>query len=46
MSFETGVAVQSPLQNVSEELSSEIEQIVAGIQSGEIEVVKDTTPIE
>jgi basic membrane protein A len=46
MGFETGVAIQSPLQNVSEELSSEIEEIVADIQSGEIEVVKDTTPIE
>ena len=46
MTFETGVAVQMPLRNASDEVSSEIEQIVADVQSGEIEVVKDTTPIE
>lgn len=46
LGFETGVAIQLPLQNVPEELSGEIEQIVADIQSGEIEVVKDITPIE
>jgi basic membrane protein A len=46
MGFETGVAVQMPLLNASDETTSEIEQIVADIQSGEIEVVKDTTPIE
>jgi basic membrane protein A len=46
MGFETGVAVQMPLRNSSDEVSSEIEQIVADVQSGKIEVVKDTTPIE
>ncbi len=46
MGFETGVALQMPLRNVSDELNSEMEQIVADIQSGKIEVVKDTTPIE
>jgi basic membrane protein A len=46
LGFETGVAIQLPLQNVPEELSGEIEQIVADVQSGEIEVVKDITPIE
>jgi basic membrane protein A len=46
MGFETGVAVQMPLRNSSDEINSEIEQIVADIQSGKIEVVKDTTPIE
>ncbi len=46
MGFDTGVAIQMPLRNVSEELNSEIEQIVEDIKSGKIEVVKDTTPIE
>jgi basic membrane protein A len=46
MGFETGVAVQMPLRNSSDEINSEIEQIVADVQSGKIEVVKDTTPIE
>jgi basic membrane protein A len=46
MGFDTGVAIQMPLRNVSEELNSEIEQIVEDVKSGKIEVVKDTTPIE
>ncbi len=46
LGFDTGVAIQMPLRNVSDELNSEIEQIVADIQAGKIEVVKDTTPIE
>jgi basic membrane protein A len=46
MGFETGVALQMPLRNVSDDLNSEMEQIVADIQSGKIEVAKDTTPIE
>ncbi len=46
LGFETGVALQMPLRNVSDELNTEIEQIIADIQAGKIEVVKDTTPIE
>lgn len=46
LGFDTGVAIQMPLQNVPDELNAEIEQIVADIESGKIEVVKDTTPIE
>jgi basic membrane protein A len=46
MGFDTGVAVQTPLLNVSEELGAEIEQIIADIESGAIEVVKNTEPIE
>ncbi|MFQ5855157.1 MAG: BMP family protein [Anaerolineae bacterium] len=46
LGFDTGVAIQVPLRNVSDQLNSEIEQILADIQSGKIEVVKDTTPIE
>ncbi len=46
LGFDTGVAIQFPLQNVPEGLSDEIQQIVDDVESGEIEVVKDTTPIE
>ena len=46
MGFETGVNLQMPLKNVPDELNSEIEQIVADIQSGKIEVIKNTDPIE
>jgi basic membrane protein A len=46
LGFDTGVAVQMPLRNVPDELNSEIEQIVADVQSGKIEVVKNTEPIE
>jgi basic membrane protein A len=46
LGFDTGVALQLPLQNASDELNSEIEQIVADVQSGKIEVTKDITPIE
>jgi len=46
LGFATGVAIQLPLRNVSDELNSEIEQIVADVRSGKIEVVKDITPIE
>lgn len=46
MTFDTGFDVQLPLMNVPEELNSEIEQIVADVKSGEIEVVKNTEPIE
>ena len=46
MGFETGVNLQMPLKNVPDELNSEIEQIVADIQSGKVEVVKNTDPKE
>lgn len=46
LGFDTGVAIQFPLQNVPEGLTDEIQQIVDQIEGGEIEVVKDTTPIE
>ena len=46
LGFDTGVAIQMPLRNVSDELNSEVEQIIADIQSGKIEVVKNVEPIE
>ncbi len=46
LGFDTGVALQLPLQNAPDGLSEEMEAIMAAIESGEIEIVKDTTPIE
>jgi basic membrane protein A len=46
MTFGTGFDLQVPLKNVPDELNSEIEQIVEGVKSGEVEVVKNTEPIE
>jgi basic membrane protein A len=46
LGFDTGVALHLPLRNTSEELNNEIKQIVADIESGKIEVVKNTEAIE
>lgn len=46
LGFDTGVSLQMPLKNVSPDLNAEIEQLIKDIQSGKIEVKKDTTPIE
>jgi basic membrane protein A len=46
MQFGTGFNLQMPVQNSSDEINKEIEQIVSDIQSGKIEVVKNTEPIE
>lgn len=46
LGFDTGVALQQPLQNVSEDISTEVEQLAADIEAGDIEVTKDTSPIE
>jgi basic membrane protein A len=46
LGFDTGVALQLPLQHVSPDVAAAMEQIVADLQSGKIEVVKNTEPIE
>lgn len=46
LGFETGVGLQMPIQNSSEDLSSEIEEVVSQVETGAIEVEKDTTPVE
>lgn len=46
LGFDTGVALQLPLANVSEELNAAMEELVEQIESGDIEVVKDTEAIE
>lgn len=46
LGFQTGVALQTPLTNVSPEVGEYVEKIVDDIKSGKIEVVKDITPIK
>lgn len=46
LGFDTGVSLQFPLQNVPEDVNDEMQQVVEQVESGEIEVVKDSTPIE
>lgn len=46
LGFDTGIGLQLPLLNASEELSSEAEMLLQQMISGEIEVVKNTEPIE
>ncbi len=46
LGFDTGVSIQTPLRNVLPELQAEMDPIINGIVSGEIEVVKDITPFE
>lgn len=46
LGFDTGVALQTPLQNIDESVASEVEEIIEDVRNGTIEVTKDTTPIE
>jgi basic membrane protein A len=46
LGFDTGIGLQLPLQNVSSELNSSIEQLLADMKAGNIQVIKDTEPIE
>ncbi|HZW03275.1 MAG TPA: BMP family protein [Anaerolineaceae bacterium] len=46
LGFDTGVAVQMPLRNVDPSVQAEVEEIIEKIKSGEITVVKDTSPLE
>lgn len=46
LGFDTGVALQGPIDNVTDEVAAEVEQIVAQLEGGEIEVAKNTEPVE
>jgi len=46
LGFDTGVALQFPLKNVTPELSKEIEGIMNDVKAGKIKVVKDTTAVK
>lgn len=46
LGFDTGVALQLPLLNAPEDVNAEMEQLIADIESGKIEVIENTEPIE
>lgn len=46
LGFDTGVELQLPLQNVGPEVEEELLPVIEGVESGEIEVEKNTTPID
>jgi basic membrane protein A len=46
LGFDTGVGLQFPLANVSDEVNAEMEDLTNSLANGEIEVVKNTEPIE
>jgi basic membrane protein A len=46
LGFDTGVIIQTPLMNVDETVSSEMEAVINDVISGKIAVVKDTSEIK
>lgn len=45
LGFNTGVAIQTPLKNVSEDLNTYTQNIIQEVKDGKIAVKKDNTPI-
>ncbi len=46
LGFATGVTLQTPLQNASDALNTEMTQLMSDIKDGKIKVIKDTTAIK
>ncbi len=46
LGFDTGVKLQTPLNNVSATVSTEMDAVIADLVSGKIQVVKDVNPVE
>lgn len=46
LGFDTGVKLQTPLQNVPASVSTEMDAVIADLVSGKIQVVKDVNPVE
>lgn len=46
LGFDTGIDMQLPLTNASDETNTFAEELLADMKAGDIEVIKDTTPIE
>lgn len=46
LGFQTGVALQTPLTNVSPEVGTDVTKIIDDIKAGKIEVKKDVEPIK
>ncbi len=46
LGFDTGIDLQLPLTNASDEINERAENLLEDMKSGEITVIKDTTPVE
>lgn len=46
LGFDTGVNLQFPLKNVSADVNTEIQKILADVKSGKIKVNKDNSPVK
>ena len=46
LGFDTGIDMQLPLTNANDELNAEAEALLEEMKAGNIDVIKDTTPIE
>jgi basic membrane protein A len=46
LGFDTGVKLQTPLNNVPASVSTEMDTVIADLVSGKIQVVKDVNPVE
>lgn len=46
LGFDTGIDLQLPLSNASDELNADIEALLNDMKAGNVTVVKDTEPIE
>ncbi|WP_420630561.1 BMP family ABC transporter substrate-binding protein [Candidatus Leptofilum sp.] len=46
LGFDTGIDLQLPLTNASDEVNSAAEALLEDMKAGNVEVIKDTTPIE
>jgi len=46
LGFDTGVKLQTPLQNIPATVTTEMDAVIADLVSGKIQVVKDVNPIE
>ena len=45
LGFDTGVKLQTPLQNVDPEVAAKVEEIITKVMDGTIVVVKDSTEV-
>jgi basic membrane protein A len=46
LGFDTGIDMQLPLTNASDEINTFAEELLADMKAGNVEVIKDTAPIE
>ncbi|GJM41696.1 MAG: hypothetical protein DHS20C20_19780 [Ardenticatenaceae bacterium] len=46
LGFDTGIDLQLPLTNANDEINDAVEALLEDMKAGNVEVIKDTTPIE